>query len=187
MAKLERGFGAAANRIALGLRIQSNLSMTDPLDPKIILEKRGIKITGFSDYKNLLPNAVKQLEESNDFSAMLLSGDNPQIVVHNDSHSPGRQASNLSHELAHHLLTHPGNKICSGNLGQKTNSKAEAEASYLGGCILIPNEAAHRIAVLRTDHAEAAEHYGVSEEMIEYRLRMSGAYKIAKLNPSSRG
>ena len=185
MSKLERGFGAAANRIARGLRIQENLSVTDPLDPKTILKKRGIEVTGLKEYKNTCPNEVDQLTASNDFSAMLLSGDNPQIVVHNDSHSPGRQASNLSHELAHHLLNHPGNKICSGNLGQKTNSKAEAEASYLGGCILIPNEAARRIAVLQTDRAEAADQYGVSEEMIEYRLRMSGAYKIAKLNPKS--
>ena len=53
----------------------------------------------------------------------------------------------------------------------------EDEAAYLSGCILIPNDAAYRIAFSGVDVQSNAEAYGVNEEMIRYRLRMSGALK----------
>ena len=66
-----------------------------------------------------------------------------------------------------------------GDLARKADPLVEAEAAYLSGCILVPNEAAHRLAASRIDVAAAARKYEVSEKMINYRLQMSGALKRA--------
>ena len=52
----------------------------------------------------------------------------------------------MAHELAHVLLVHATEVVCTGDLDRRANSPVEAEAAYLGGCILVPNEAAYRIA-----------------------------------------
>lgn len=111
---------------------------------------------------------------------LLPVGRGTHIVIHNDAHSPRRQVSNLAHELAHVLLAHPAEVVCMGDLSRRADSLVEAEAAHLGGCILVPNEAAYRIAAYRVDVEEAAERYGVSVDMITYRLKMSGALRRAR-------
>ena len=108
---------------------------------------------------------------------MLPVGQGQRVVIHNDSHSEGRQNSNLAHELAHILLAHPLETVCTGDLWRESNSLIESEAAYLGGCVLVPNEAAHRVAALGLDPGSAALRYGVSEDMIKYRLKVSGALR----------
>ena len=177
MAKFQRGFKAQANRIALGLRKRIDLPETAPLDPRDLFPLFSIQVLALSDFQQACPaEASVLLSGGSGFSAMLLSvGNGLRIAIHNDSHSPGRQMSNLAHELAHVLLVHPPEVVCTGDLGRESNSLVEAEAAYLGGCLLVPNEAAHRLAALRVDVESAAQKFGVSEDMIRYRLRVSGA------------
>ena len=187
MVALQRGFGAAANRIALGLRVQFGLSKLDPFDPRSFFARREIPVFPLSKYRDSCPDSVGHIAPSGDFSAVLLHPEpSSWFVVHNDFNSPSRQASDLSHELAHFLLAHPGEQVCFGDSGRRVNSLVELEAAYLGGCILIPNEAAHRLAALRVNHSDAAEQYGVSEAMVEYRLRVSGAYRRAGASGSAK-
>ena len=114
---------------------------------------------------------------------LLPVGPDKRIVIHNDSHSLRRQVSDLAHELAHVLLAHPVEVVCMGDLARRADSLVEAEAAYLGGCILVPNEAAYRLAFSGVDTSQAADTYGVSEDMITYRLRMSGAIKRTRRSP----
>ena len=46
-----------------------------------------------------------------------------------------------------------------------------AGTAYLGGCILVPNEAAYRIAFAGVDFQTAADSYGVSAEMIKVQVK----------------
>ncbi len=179
MAEFRRGFKARANDIALGLRKQLGLSKTAPLDPRAVFDRLSIQIVPLSRFRRECPpDTAALLSHSGGFSAMLLAvGPGKRIVIHNDFHSPRRQLSNLAHELAHILLAHPAELVCTGDLTRRADSVVEAEAAYLGGCILVPNEAANRIAFSGIDSCQAAASYGVSEEMIIYRLRMSGSTK----------
>ena len=187
MVDFRRGFKTRANDIALGLRKQEGLSKTSPLDPRNVLHRLSIQIVPLSEFDLACPREVEALLSlEGGFSAMLLPVDHgKRIVIHNDSHSSRRQISDLAHELAHVLLAHPAEVVCMGDLARRADSLVEAEAAYLGGCVLVPNEAAYRIAVNRhiaasgIDTHEAAVTYGVSEDMIRYRLRMSGATKRA--------
>ena len=179
MASFQRGFKARANRIALGLRKQMDLSDTEPLDPQDVFPCFSIPVVTLSSFREACSGEASLLLSSEGgFSAMLLPvGNGQRIVIHNDSHSPGRQSSNLAHELGHVLLVHPAEVVCTGDLGRESDSLVEAEAAYLGGCLLVPNEAAHRLAALRVDVGSAARNYRVSEDMIKYRLRVSGALR----------
>ena len=182
MVEFHRGFKTRANNIALGLRKQAGLEKTAPLDPRDVFERLSIQIVPLSEFRNICSSAAQALlSHSGGFSALLLPlGQGKRIVIHNDSHSPRRQVSNLAHELAHVLLAHPAERVCMGDLGRRADSLVEDEAAFLGGCILVPNEAAYRIAFSGVDSQTAADGYGVSEEMMTYRLRMSGAFKRAR-------
>lgn len=50
----------------------------------------------------------------------------------------------------------------------------EEEADWLSGCLLLPREALVDIKRRGVDFAEAAEMYGVSLRMLNYRMSMTG-------------
>lgn len=57
------------------------------------------------------------------------------------------------------------------------NGKIEAEASFLGGALLLPKAAA--IHILKNGlKSQARSIYGISNPMLTYRLRVSGAQII---------
>lgn len=58
--------------------------------------------------------------------------------------------------------------------------EAEAEAAWLGPALLVSSPAAIKIAVEGIDHADAAEAYGVSLDLMRMRLGVTGATTIAK-------
>ena len=178
MVDFQRGFKTRANNISLGLRKQLGLSKTAPLDPRDVFQRLTIQIVALSLFRSACPLETEELlSHSGGFSAMVLPiGQGRRIVIHNDSHSPRRQASNL----AHVLLAHASEVVCTGDLARRADTLVEAEAAYLGGCILVPNDAAYRIAFSGVDSQSAADSYGVSEEMMRYWLRMSGALKRAR-------
>jgi hypothetical protein len=61
-----------------------------------------------------------------------------------------------------------------GNGNRVRDADIEEEAAFLGGTLLITNEAAHHI-IRSGMGALALNVYSVSREMLTYRLRMSGA------------
>lgn len=91
-----------------------------------------------------------------------------------------RQRSNIAHELAHALLMHPPHPpFCSA--GSRIYKRdLEEEANWLGPVLLVPNEAARWAMASRMSMADAAEHFQVSEELMEFRFRMSGALLIRR-------
>ena|SRR5947209_9548005 len=100
-----------------------------------------------------------------------------RAIVHNDSHHPLRQRSNIFHELAHCFLGHKSCTILNDNGTRTYNSPIETEASYLGGALLLPKDAALHL-LLNGLKSTAQSIYGVSKPMLEYRLRVSGAQTI---------
>ena len=78
------------------------------------------------------------------------------------------------HELAHGFL---GHKPCSAfncDGERHYDGGIEAEASFLAGALLITNESAWYIVRAQLIGV-ARQMYGVSQQMLDYRLRVSGA------------
>jgi Zn-dependent peptidase ImmA (M78 family) len=99
------------------------------------------------------------------------------LVIYHPRHSKGRQASDIMHELAHIILDHdPGKMIMSqdGRMVMRSyDRKQEEEANWLGWSILLPREAFVSALRLRLSNSQIAERYGVSEDLVEFRLRVT--------------
>lgn len=176
--KFRRGFKTEANQIATEIRTELGLSKIAPFDPWALAEHLAIDILPLSEMLNEAPTVTHFLNEGQDtFSAMTVFYGTARLIIHNDKHSKGRQNSNISHELSHALLQHPAMPPLS-ELGLRNfNPKLEDEANWLAGTLLIPEPVALNIARQKLNINAAAYQYGVSTQMVQYRLNVTGAYK----------
>jgi Zn-dependent peptidase ImmA (M78 family) len=168
-----RGFKAQANRIAVRVRESLGLNVTDPINPELVCCHYDIELIKLSslgiDCHMLLTSG------SSDFSAVTVPRGIDTAIVHNDSHNKFRQHSNICHELAHCFLGHEYAPPLTGDGELNTNGGIEDEAAFLSGCLLITNEAANHI-LYNGLYDQAQQIYGVSQRMLDYRLRVSGAH-----------
>jgi Zn-dependent peptidase ImmA (M78 family) len=100
------------------------------------------------------------------------------VVVLNSSHSAARQASDLTHELAHRIRGHKAREVSLSEDGimllSSYDKHEEEEADWLSGCLLLPREALVLIRRQQFDDADAANAYGVSARMLNYRMATTG-------------
>ena len=128
-------------------------------------------------HRNLLSG--KNGEECEWSALTMLNSSNRQIIVHNDYHSPGRQQSNLMHELAHVICKHELKELDYDfplPIGMRQyDPEQEQEAECLGSTMQLPKSAL-LWALKRDMTPEAiADRYTASVMMVNYRLRVSGA------------
>ena len=181
MSSLRRGFKAEANRLARKVRQDLGLKPVDPLDPRALAQDLAIPLVPLSALKSEAPAVVRHFsqQESGAFSAMTMFYGTRRAILYNDSHSPGRQASDIAHELSHALLQHPPEVAIDHRGRRNWNQNLEDEATWLGGALLISDEAAIEIAKNEMSTDVAAVAYGVSEQMIIWRLNVSAAlYRV---------
>jgi Zn-dependent peptidase ImmA (M78 family) len=179
---LERGFKAEANKLSLDVRAELGLSRYAPLCPWALAESLHIPVSTLASLAEAEPEAKVASEYlaghgRSAFSAITVFYGRRRCIVHNDGHAPQRQRSNLAHELAHALLGHPPHLPFCDSGNRIYQSKLENEASWLGPVLLVPNEAA-RWAMAAMSLTQSAAHFGVSEDLMQFRLRMSGAQNI---------
>jgi Zn-dependent peptidase ImmA (M78 family) len=176
---MRRGFKTQANQIAREVRGELGLGPTDPLDPWKLAAFLDIPVIGLTDLAAAIPDAVYHFQqiEPGAFSAATVFAGTRRIIVHNDVHSPARQASNVTHEGAHGLLLHEPIPAFGPHGCRIWRDDVEEEAQWLAGVLLITEEAAVAVARGNLPVAMAASRYGVSEQMMQYRLNMTGAYR----------
>jgi Zn-dependent peptidase ImmA (M78 family) len=84
----------------------------------------------------------------------------------NSSHTGGRPASDLTHELAHKLCGHKPARIDVSEDGllmlSTYDATQEEEAAWLCGCLLLPRDAVLSIRRRKLNLRKAATYYGVS-------------------------
>ena len=172
-----RGFKADANRVAIRIRERMGLAAIDPIEPSEICEFMEIELIALS---KLECDATPFLgDDRSCFSAVTVPRGMRIAIVHNDSHHRYRQRSNVCHELAHCFLGHEHAPPLTETGERFHDGGVEAEANFLAGALLLPNEAA--IHVVRNGLVTVAQDiYGVSRPMLDYRLRISGADAIGR-------
>jgi Zn-dependent peptidase ImmA (M78 family) len=102
------------------------------------------------------------------------------MIVYNDSHTLARQNSDIAHEEAHALLFHEPKPATDHHGCRHWDRDIEDEAVWLAGVLLVPEDAALAIARGTWLSEDAEVHLGVSIEMPNYRLNVSGARKRAE-------
>lgn len=177
---MEPGFTAHAEQLAEEIRADLGLSVFDRLHPLVLAEHLAIRVLPLGDLIGSMDEGEATLVRANligdgaaALSAVTVFRGRERQIVHNDSHSAGRQASNLCHELAHALLLHPP-KPALDDLGCRDwDGTIEEEANYLGGCLLIPGKAARGAKTRNYSVSKVALLYGTSEEMARWRMNVT--------------
>lgn len=183
----ERGFKSWCENVALQQRRALRLRPADPLDPTKLAQHLGVEVWTPERIPGLEPSVLKTLlhEDPDSWSAVTLSVGTKDVIILNSAHSGGRPASDLAHELAHILIGHRPARVdvsADGLLLLNTYDRSqEEEARWLAGCLLLPRPALLAIVRLQSTWSDVQERYGVSREMFEYRLNITGVlYQVKR-------
>ena len=180
---LRRGFKSEAEGIAKRVRGELGVRADQPVAPEGLAELLGIEILAgdqliprsrFVELREIQPDA---------FSACTFRPSADRVVVvYNPLSTESRRRSDLAHELAHTLLDHELSRI--EKLGDvaflSCDQTQEDEAAWLSGCLLLPRELL--LAEIRkgTSVTAIANKCGVSKEMAQYRLNVTGVIRQNK-------
>lgn len=179
----ERGFKTWCEKYSTETRRELGLKASAPLDPFLLAKKLGVTVWTPHDVLGLSSGARDILLRNDGktpscWSAVTLVMKNRVLVILNSSHSRARQASDLTHELAHQIRGHEAQEVdisAEGLMLLKSYEKLqEEEADWLSGCLLLPRETLVDIKRRRLDLATAATEFGVSMSMLKYRMAMTG-------------
>ena len=180
---LRRGFKSEAERIANRLRADLGLRAAGSVTPHRLAESLGVEIwLGDELIDRQRFEELDHIQEGA-FSACTLNPTEDRIVVIlNPLSSPGRQASDLAHELSHIVLDHELSTI--ERLGDfaflTCDSIQEEEASWLAGCLLLPRPLLLNEVRKRSTAEQIATKYCVSKDMASFRLRVTGVLRQVK-------
>jgi Zn-dependent peptidase ImmA (M78 family) len=95
------------------------------------------------------------------------------------------------HELAHLILDHRPATIIMSQDGMMVmrsyDQRQEDEANWLAWCLLLPREALLFCKRLNLSVTEIAERYGVTETLVNFRMRITGVEAQVKAIRRRRG
>lgn len=188
-----RGFKAWCETIAKQQRQKLGLGPSDPLNPRALALQMGVGVKTVNEIPGLDPKSLRTLtvEDPDSWSAFTLSFSGRQIIILNPTHRGGRPASDLTHELAHILIGHTPSRVDIAEdkslILNTYDRKQEDEANWLAGCLLLPRDALMQIRLRRVNVVEAARKYGVSGEMLQFRLNVTGVnYQFQRVQSGKR-
>jgi Zn-dependent peptidase ImmA (M78 family) len=176
---LRYGFKAQAERISAAARQALNISAIGPLDAKRYAEHVGVQILAIEEL-DLSDDARRQLLEVDptSWSGMVIRESGLIGVLVNPTHSPERQDSTMMHELSHIVLKHAPIRVDVSSAGillvSEYSADDEDEANWLAGALLLPRDALKRYRERGWPAAKIIAHFGVSQDMYNWRIRMTG-------------
>jgi len=178
----ERGFKSWCEKYSTDTRIELGLESHSPLDAWVLAKRLRVRVLTPNDIT--LDTVTRNILLRNDgttpscWSAVTVVVGEKVVVVLNSSHSAARQASDLTHELAHRIRGHVAEEVEVTPEGllllKRYDQVQEEEADWLSGCLLLPRDALMAIKRQKLDDVEAAARYGVSQKMLSYRMAMTG-------------
>lgn len=176
----KRGFKSWCERVALEKRSTLGLRSLDRLDPYALAKHLDVIIHRPNEVPGVSAECLNRLlvDDPDGWSAVTIRQGAVTLIVLNTAHSPARQASDLMHELAHMLLGHTPARVDvteDMQLLLRTHDRGqEDEANWLAGCLLLPRPILIKVQRRRQASNDAATEYGVSVDMITYRLQVTG-------------
>lgn len=174
---MRRGFKSEATTIALDVRGELGLTPFDALDPHQLASHLEIPVMALSE---LHAEATRSVEyflnvDGQCFSGLTVFDGARRMIVYNDSHASTRQVSDIVHETAHGLLLHQPLPAFDHRGFRYHDAEREDEAAFLTGALLVTEAAAMRIVKSGEDLDQAAARLGISDDMVRYRINVTGA------------
>lgn len=177
-----RGKWRSYEQEAARIRVFAGVGEQEPLDPFRLAESLSFKVISLNAIEGLSEAAREQLDRPDPgWSGVTIPelGDGTRIIILNTRQSRRRQAATLMEEICHVLLGHRPSQVAATvgalGVGGRTYDEAiEEEAYAVGAAALVP----HRGLVMRLRAGcavkDTAAHFGVSQALIKYRMRVLG-------------
>jgi transcriptional regulator with XRE-family HTH domain len=174
--------------IAESIRHDLGAKPDDPVEP-FDLKIRGVSTALAQQIHGVPPDALDHLlgQGAPYWSAATIPLDEKDrwLIVLNSAHNRERQRASLMEEYCHVLLGHDMTQLShqEGVTFRDYLAVQEQEAYYIGAAILVP-QAALRARLGKPQSAERiAKHFGVSTDLVEYRIKRSGLWYLYRLRP----
>jgi Zn-dependent peptidase ImmA (M78 family) len=176
VAKFRRGFKADCERFALDIRRELKLAAADRLDPHHLAKHLAIPAVPLTDFAGSCSDAVEQLisRDRGSFSAATVFSGTRRMIVYNPTHSAGRHANSVAHELGHVLLEHEPGPVRDESDQRRWSDQDEREADHLAATLLVPRGGILPIMYRVARIEAAADHFGVSIQLMEWRFNETG-------------
>lgn len=178
---------------AQGLREFAGLRRDDePLDPFALADYAKLLVVDFEKINGLSEETRVHLLGTgvNSWSGGTSSRPLPngwRLVILNPRHGAQRNNATLMEEVCHVFLGHKANRlhIVAEDKNGKTVSRDynddDEEAAYaVGAAALVPYTALRRFVLRGKTSREIAQHFNVSRELIEYRIKVSRLWQEYK-------
>jgi Zn-dependent peptidase ImmA (M78 family) len=176
---LRHGFKAQAERLSISIRDELGQGPHDPLAVERYAEHLGVVILSFAELK-ISATSKKQLlvTDPESWSGMTIKINGLNGVLVNPEHAAERRPNTIMHELSHIRLGHIATRVDVGPDGillvSEFSQDDEDEADWLAGALLLPRDALRYLRGLGQSADDIAHHFGVSKQLCEWRLRMTG-------------
>ena len=176
---MERGFKSRCEEMARSLRVELDLDPAGPLAAQLLADYLGVFVWQIDDL-GLSGEGLEQLTvvDPDAWSAVTVSAHGKDAILVNPTHTKGRYSSDVMHELAHLLLGHqPSTVFFAGDEHlalRGFNPQLEEEANWLAGALLLPRTALTKMRLTKQSTGRICRDYGVSEQMLEFRMRVTG-------------
>lgn len=179
--------GERIEKRAIALKSQFGLGPYEVVDPFDVLPEVPAKLVS-REFFGTLPRQTRDVllnTHSHEWSAIGL-GSSPdeeaERILLNPTHHPRRQKVSLMEEIVHIMRDHPRVVLERNGDDRWTRSydeTVEQEAFAVGAACIIPYKPLFRAVNDRGEStAVIADRYGVSEEYVEYRIKLSGLYNV---------
>jgi hypothetical protein len=178
---------------ALGLREFAGLRRDDePLDPFELAYFAKLMVINFDEIEGLSEETREHLlgVGVNYWSGGTSSRPLPngwRLVILNPKHGRARNNATLMEEVCHVFLGHKANRlsIVAQNKQGKTvardyNDEDEEAAYAVGAAALVPYAALRRFVLRGRTSREIAQHFNVSRDLVEYRMKVSRLWQDYK-------
>jgi len=180
---LRRGFKTWCENAALGYRRELGLARFGALNPRLLASRLDVKVWTPDEVPGVPSAALRQLTEVDPFgwSAVTICLRDRAAIITNDRHLPERQNNSIAHELSHLILEHRPAQVFVSNTGQMMLSHydrvQEEEADCLSGTLLVPRAALLHVLASGYDHARAAAHFVVTQDLLKMRINLTGVQR----------
>ncbi|MEA2173368.1 MAG: hypothetical protein QOD00_960 [Blastocatellia bacterium] len=170
---------------ALGLRDFAGLREDEALDPFALAQFAKLMVVDFEMIEGLSEETREHLlgEGSGAWSGGTASRPLPngwRLVILNPKHGRQRNNATLMEEVCHVFLGHKANRLSivaqnkQGKTVARDYNEADEEAAYaVGAAALVPYAALRRFVLQGKNSKEIAQHFNVSRELAEYRIKVS--------------
>ena len=164
------------------LRRRAGVGMTERLDPRSLTDELGVKIVGLHEIQGLSDedrDHLATVDPSAWSGAGLALPDGSTLVILHPRQTPERATSTIMEEACHAYYGHAPSQLVTlpgGITKREYNLSSETEAYWTAAAALLPAKVV-AMAVWRGTARDLPAQYGVSIELVEFRIKTLGLWR----------